>query len=91
MMNAQEAVVVDVRTREKHDGGHIENAILVPNVAIGDETPEVLPDQETTLPACCRSGRRSKRSAEKPLAPGHQSVSDFGGIIDWPYKFVKEG
>ena len=31
MMVSQEVVVVDVRTREEYDGGHIENAVLVPN------------------------------------------------------------
>ena len=30
MMVSQEVVVVDVRTREEYDGGHIENAVLVP-------------------------------------------------------------
>ena len=35
MMVSQEVVVVDVRTREEYDGGHIENAVLVPNESIG--------------------------------------------------------
>ena len=37
MMISQEIVVVDVRTREEYDGGHIENAVLVPNESIGSE------------------------------------------------------
>ena len=44
MMVSQEVVVVDVRTREEYDGGHIENAVLVPNESIGSEMPEALPD-----------------------------------------------
>ena len=43
MMVSQEVVVVDVRTREEYDGGHIENAVLVPNESIGSEMPETLP------------------------------------------------
>ena len=39
MMASQEVVVVDVRTREEYDGGHIENAVLVPNESIGSEMP----------------------------------------------------
>ncbi len=46
MMASQEVVVVDVRTREEYDGGHIENAVLVPNESIGSEMPEALPDKE---------------------------------------------
>ena len=90
MMASQEVVVVDVRTREEYDGGHIENAVLVPNESIGSELPEALPDKEATLLIYCRSGRRSKDAAQKLLALGYQSVYDFGGVIDWPYELVKE-
>ena len=89
MMASQEVVVVDVRTREEYDGGHIENAVLVPNES--SEMPETLPDKEATLLIYCRSGRRSKDAAQKLLALGYQSVYDFGGVIDWPYELVKEG
>ena len=91
MMTSQEVVVVDVRTREEYDGGHIENAVLVPNESIGSEMPEALHDKEATLLIYCRSGRRSKQAAEKLLKLGYQNVYDFGGVIDWPYELVKEG
>ena len=91
MMVSQEVVIVDVRTPEEYDGGHIPNAILVPNESIGDDMPEALPDKEATLLIYCRSGRRSKDAAQKLLALGYQSVYDFGGVIDWPYELVKEG
>lgn len=91
MMVSQEVVVMDVRTRAEYDGGHIENAVLVPNESIGSEMPETLPDKEATLLIYCRSGRRSKDAAQKLLALGYQSVYDFGGVIDWPYELVKEG
>ena len=81
MMASQEVVVVDVRTREEYESGHIENAVLVPNESIGSEMPEALPDKEATLLVYCRSGRRSKDAAQKLLALGYQSVYDFGGVI----------
>ena len=92
MMVSQEVVVVvDVRTREEYESGHIENVVLVPNESIGSEMPEALPDKEATLLVYCRSGRRSKDAAQKLLKLGYQSVYDFGGVIDWPYELVKEG
>ena len=91
MMVSQEVVVVDVRTREEYDGGHIPNAILVPNESIGDDMPEALPDKEATLLIYCRSGRRSKEASEKLLKLGYKSIYEFGGVIDWPYELVKEG
>ena len=90
MMASQEVVVVDVRTREEHESGHIENAVLVPNESIGSEMPEALPDKEATLLIYCRSGRHSKEAAQKLLSLGYQNVYDFGGVIDWPYELVKE-
>ena len=77
MMISQEIVVVDVRTREEYDGGHIENAVLVPNESIGSEMPETLPDREATLLIYCRS----KDAAQKLLALGYQSVYDFDTIL----------
>ena len=91
MMASQEVVVVDVRTREEYDGGHIPNAILVPNESIGDDMPEALPDKEATLLIYCRSGRRSKEASEKLLKLGYKSIYEFGGVIDRPYELVKEG
>ena len=91
MMASQEVVVVDVRTQEEYDGGHIENAVLVPNESIGSEMPEAPPDKDATLLIYCRSGRRSKDAAQKLLELGYQNVYDFGGVIDWPYELVKEG
>ena len=74
MMASQEVVVVDVRTREEYDGGHIENAVLVPNESIGSEMPEALPDKEATLLVYCRSGRRKVRSNPFPPAARITSV-----------------
>ena len=91
MMVSQEVVIVDVRTPEEYDGGHIPNPILVPNESIGDDMPEALPDKEATLLIYCRSGRRSKEASEKLLKLGYKSIYEFGGIIDWPYELVKEG
>ena len=67
-------------THLEYDGGHIENAVLVPNENIGSEMPEALPDKEAPLLVYCRSGRRSKDAAEKLLALGYQSVYDLSLI-----------
>lgn len=89
-MDTETVTIVDVRTMEEYQEGHVSGAILVPNESISNEMPESLPDQEAVLLVYCRSGRRSKEAAEKLLAIGYQNVYDFGGIIDWPYDIVKE-
>ncbi len=78
-------LILDVRTPEEFDAGHIPGAINVPNEGIVDEMPVELPDKNAEILIYCRSGRRSNDAAHKLLAMGYTAVYDFGGIIDWPY------
>ena len=49
MMASQEVVVVDVRTRDEYDGGHIETPSLSPTRASGAKCPRRCP---TRKPRC---------------------------------------
>ena len=90
MMDEDENVlVVDVRTQEEYDSGHIPGAVLVINEEIGSEPPSQLPDKDQTLLLYCRSGRRSKEAAGKLAELGYTQVYEFGGIQDWPYEVTK--
>ena len=90
MDSGDEIIILDVRTKEEYDAGHIKGAILVPNETIIDEQPELLPDLDAEILVYCRSGNRSAQAANKLLAIGYTYVVDFGGIIDWPYDVVKD-
>lgn len=83
-------IVLDVRTREEYDTGHIAGAVLLPNETIPDTQPDVLPDLDAEILVYCRSGNRSAQAANKLVAMGYTSVYDFGGIIDWPYEVVTD-
>ena len=83
-------IILDVRTQEEFDAGHIAGAILVPNETIIDEQPELLPDLDAEILVYCRSGNRSGQAANKLIAMGYTNVVDFGGIIDWPYEVVTD-
>ena len=83
-------VILDVRTKEEYDAGHIAGAILVPNETIVDKQPELLPDLDAEILVYCRSGNRSAQAAKKLIAIGYTNVVDFGGIIDWPYDVVTD-
>ena len=77
------AVIVDVRTIEEYEEGHIPGAICIPNETIGAERPAQLPDLDQIILVYCRSGRRSKEAAGKLAELGYTGVLEFGGIIDW--------
>ena len=85
-----DAVILDVRTQEEYEEGHIEGAVLIPDYEIEDKAGEMLPDKGTTILVYCRSGRRSAAASSSLYNLGYTNVYDFGGIIDWPYKVVKE-
>ena len=83
-------IIVDVRTQEEFDSGHIPNAICIPNENIGTEQPEELPDLDQVILIYCRSGNRSKQAAQKLADMGYTNVYEFGGIIDWTGEVVTE-
>ena len=83
MAEAEDRIILDVRTKEEYAEGHIPGAICVPNETIGTEMPEELPDKEQLILVYCRSGNRSKKAAEKLAKIGYTNVKEFGGIITW--------
>lgn len=81
-------IIVDVRTQEEYDSGHIPGAICIPNESIGTAQPEELPDLDQVILIYCRSGNRSKQAAQKLFDMGYTNVYEFGGIIDWTGEVV---
>ena len=89
MMETQKAIVVDVRTLEEYNEGHIPNAISVPLETIENEAEAKLKNKDDLILVYCRSGRRSREAALKLIEKGYTNVIDFGGIQDWNGEIVK--
>ena len=83
-------IIIDARTQEEYDDGHIHGAILIPEYEIADRAEKELPDKNQLILVYCRSGRRSKIAAEELVKLGYTNVKEFGGIIDWEYETVKD-
>ena len=83
-------ILIDARTQEEYDEGHIPGAILIPEYEIADRAEKELPDKDQLILVYCRSGRRSKIAAEELVKLGYTNVKEFGGIIDWEYETVKD-
>ena len=79
-------IILDVRTLEEFNTGHIPNAINIPNEVILEKAESILTDKEQVILVYCRSGRRSKEAASKLVELGYSNVLEFGGIIDWKYE-----
>ena len=85
---AENAVLLDVRTPQEYREGHIPGAINIPNETIGTEEIPELPDKDRLIMVYCRSGNRSKQASEKLATLGYTNIVEFGGINDWPGKTV---
>ena len=83
-LNAKEDfVLLDVRTQEEFDAGHIAGAVLLPYDEINVKAATVLPDKEKEIVLYCRSGRRSAIAKKELVELGYKDVEDFGGINRW--------
>ena len=90
IMDSQEGyIILDTRTQEEYDEGHIPGAILIPYDEILTKAEGVLKDKDQLILVYCRSGRRSKLAAEDLVKLGYTNIKEFGGIIDWPYEVEK--
>lgn len=88
-MNNSNVIILDVRTEDEYNSGHIENSVLIPVDDLENKAEELLVNKEQKILVYCRSGNRSKKAADLLVEMGYTNVYDFGGIKDWPYEIVK--
>lgn len=90
LLALSDTVLVDVRTQEEYDQGHIEKAILIPYNEIEASASQYLPNKQAAVIVYCRTGQRASWAAATLLAAGYQQVYNLGGINKWPDPLVTE-
>lgn len=76
--------LLDVRTPEEYDEGHIAGATLVDvNDSSFIERAVAVLDKQRPVAVYCRSGRRSARAANLLVAQGFQVTNLNGGVMAW--------
>lgn len=89
--NNPDAIIVDVRHDDEYKADHIPGAVLLTMETITAETAaKVLPNKNQMILIYCRSGRRSKISAQTLLELGYTNLIEFGGILDYKGKVEKD-
>lgn len=76
------ARLLDVRTPEEFDAGHIEGAVNLPIDVLPGRIGELGPPS-TPIVVYCRSGRRSADAAVRLRAAGFTDVLDLGPMTAW--------
>ena len=87
-MMSGDVFILDVRTQEEFDDGHIKNAVLIPDCDVKEKAESIIPDKNRTILIYCRTGIRSEAASKELLRMGYAKVFDFGGIVDWPGEIV---
>ena len=82
----EEAVVIDVRTHDEYDTGHIDGSVNIPV----DTISTVTYDKDTVIIVYCASGMRSANAAKTLIDLGYTNVYNLdGGLINWGFELVE--
>lgn len=82
-------ILLDVRTKEEYESGHIPHSINLPLGDIVSSSISILPDKSQMILVYCRSGNRSRQASEKLVKLGYTSVVEIGGINSWKGEIVR--
>ena len=74
-------LLVDVRTPEEFNSGHIAGAVNIPVDQLAQRLNEVPKDKPVVV--YCRSGNRSGQAAQFLDSSGYPQIYDLGGIVTW--------
>jgi phage shock protein E len=77
--NTKNFVIVDVRTPEEFQQGHVPNAINVPLSEIIENPTILKSSKEKPIVLYCRSGYRAGKAAEALQKEGHQNLRHLEG------------
>jgi rhodanese-related sulfurtransferase len=82
MIDRGDVFILDVRTQEEYDTGHIKNSTLIP-VQVLDKRLNELPRDKKIL-VYCKAGGRSAQASEILVNNGFKEIYNMkGGITDW--------
>ena len=91
MIDRGEVFILDVRTREEYDAGHIRGSALIPVQELDKRLNEIPRDKKILV--YCRTGHRSVTASEILVNNGFKEVYNMkGGIAAWTgagYETVK--
>ena len=90
IVNNDKITIIDVRTAQEYNEGHLKNAINIPYDEIRDKIKKYVPDKDEKIILYCRSGRRSG-IAEKTLKDmGYKNVINAGAYEELRKKEEKQ-
>ena len=78
------AVIVDVRSSQEYNEGHLSGAINIPYYQINKNVYNILKDKQQEIVLYCGAGVRSKQAYKKLLKLQYKNVySLYKGLENW--------
>lgn len=78
------AVIVDVRSSQEYNEGHINEAINIPYYEIKKNVNNVLKNKNQEIVLYCQTGFRSKQAYKKLIKLEYKNVYNlYGGLDNW--------
>lgn len=83
-------IVLDVRSLEEYNEGHLPNSINMTNEQIKVRfEKEITDDKDRIIIVYCKSGVRAKTASQTLVDLGYKNVYTFGGITSWTYDIIE--
>ena len=75
-------LVIDVRTVQEWDKGHLEGAVLIPYDQIGEKIGAVVKNKSQRIYLYCRTGHRASIAKEALEKLGYKDIINLGSLED---------
>lgn len=75
-------LLIDVRSKQEYQEGHLNGAICIPDYEIVAEAPKIIPDKNKAIILYCQSGARSKKATEMLENMGYSNVVNVAGGLN---------
>lgn len=78
----QGAILLDIRSPQEYEEGHLANSILIPEYELRVKAKEILMDKSQPIIVYCSTGRRSKRAQRTLEKMGYKQVYNLYQGLD---------
>jgi rhodanese-related sulfurtransferase len=82
-LQKEEPLLIDVRTPQEYNEGHIEGSLLIPLDTLEANLPKLANSKDRPLIVYCRSGARSAIASRLLADQGFKPLNVSGGINEW--------
>jgi len=84
MQKEKDVIILDVRTPQEYQEGHISNAINIPVQILGQQLDKLKNFKDKKILVYCRSGNRSAIASQILDRAGFKNVYNLkGGLFEW--------